>query len=75
MTITASQTRPIPIPAAQAAIKKIIDRNPAIRAAVNALVAQRNEPRMEDRRNPSILKVYQENYVFGREVDWKLDDL
>jgi hypothetical protein len=76
MTITASQgTRPIPIDVAKSTIQKIENRNPAIRAAVDYLVARNPRPTPEEKRNESILKVYQDNYIFGREVDWKLDDL
>jgi len=69
MTISASQgRRPIPINAAKAAIRKIISRNPAIQAAVQGLVPNNGDEK-------AIFTVYQDNYVFSREVDRKLDDL
>jgi hypothetical protein len=76
MTITESQGgRPVPIDLAIETIRKIINRNPAIKAAVDDLVARRGEPDPLEKRNQSIVQVYRDNYVFGREVDWKLDDL
>jgi hypothetical protein len=76
MIITQSQgPRPIVESAAKRVIKKIIDRNPAIESAVQALVARSTEPTLEKKREAAILSLYNENYVFAREVDWKLDDL
>ncbi len=76
MTITQSQRgRAIPISAAKAAIQKIIQRNPAIKKAVDELVVNSTAATPEDKRDESIVKVYTDNYIFAREVDWKLDDL
>jgi len=71
MTINASQgKRPIPINTAVATIRNIRTRNPAIEAAVQDLINNQN---MSE--NQAVFTVYDNNYVFSREVDWKLDDL
>jgi hypothetical protein len=69
MTITASQgEREIPIDLAKDTIRKIISRNPAIQTAIDNLLDFVS-------RDQAIFEVYDQNYVFWQEVDWKLNDL
>jgi len=70
MTVTASQgPRPIPINVAIATIRRIINLNPVVKTAVDNLVAGGVS------REQAVFDVYDVNYVFWQEVDWKLNEL
>jgi hypothetical protein len=76
MVITQSQgNRRISRAAAEDAIKEIIDDNPAIRSAVDTLVAHSTETSKKKKREKAILAIYKENDVFSKSVDAALNGL
>jgi hypothetical protein len=76
MVITQSQGhRTIARTAAKEAIRAIIDDNPAIRSAVNTLVAHSEESSKAKKREKAILSVYDQNTAFSDAVDDALSEL
>lgn len=56
-------------------IRKINDANPVIRATIDTLVANSDEPTLAKKREKAILGVYLNNRIYKDSVDSKLQSL
>jgi hypothetical protein len=61
--------------AAKTAIRRIVDLNPAFRAAVRDGVAASTRPTTDEKREEAILNLYRDNYLLKAEVNYICEQL